>query len=996
VKATVRRAVICTLLSIAIPGAFADTEADVTAVVRRFHDAYTAGDIAAARALWSPSELGTFDAIVAREMRVQCMRPRHVEVTRVSQAPDGLVTAEVESEIVVWSSLPNAVPSIDSAVRKIELRRENEQWRIARWRTREEELVEHVKALSSPALLREATSKLRTPRLAMQLSRYAVQLINQRRFDEAELLIATAEAIAREHADDAAFADAMSVRGVLRRVVANADPAEALAIAEESVALAERSGSPDVLGRTLQRFGRAKQVATGIAVAEPFQRVLDLADHMTDVTTLGHAASQLARHHDDRGERRVSLRLALVAAKYATESGDAAATYSATMNLAGAYLWQGDPRTAIGYFERGLKMAKEAGWTAFAADVLAHIARCYLAMDDVAAGARAIDEGFCLAASGRDSVASQAMRELYVVRADNWLASGLFDRATADVQAAIAETEATHPHVLSGLWAFYARIPFEQKRYGEALEYTTISEDLAGPQPQSLSRAQIARRVGRIDEAETALTALIDDVDRLRAIGIGGAQQRDVYVSSRAEIYDELADLLVDRDRARDAVQVTERRRARVLLESVLDDNRGAADHAERLPLERKVEQLNSAMLAADGARREQLRIELASARKELDQLSASTSKDPRIESRRQLPPLETLGLPADMVLIEFLATRQRTIAFTITFADGGVQYRATPIPVDRKTLRLRVGQLRNALEHRDLRYDQFARNLYNLLLAPLGERVARAKSIGIIPDDVLWNVPFHALQGPDGRYLAEKQSIFYAPSLHMLALTAAPRTQARRPVELLAFANPVIGADTAAAYRSVYRDAELGSLPDTETEVRALQRIYGPGRSRVYIGADARESVLKSEASRSRILHIATHGIVDEAAPMYSSVVLAKAPEDAEDGLLEAREIAAMRLDADLAVLSACDTARGRIGPGEGVVGLSWSLLAAGVPRSVVSQWKAESASTSELMIEFHRQLVAGQPAADALRAAQRKLMHDRRRAHPFYWAPFVVVGGR
>jgi CHAT domain-containing protein len=126
----------------------------------------------------------------------------------------------------------------------------------------------------------------------------------------------------------------------------------------------------------------------------------------------------------------------------------------------------------------------------------------------------------------------------------------------------------------------------------------------------------------------------------------------------------------------------------------------------------------------------------------------------------------------------------------------------------------------------------------------------------------------------------------------------------------------------------------------------------------------------------------------------MYSHVVLAQSGDQKEDGLLEAWEIMQMDLQADLAVLSACETARGRIGAGEGVIGLSWALFVAGCPTTVVSQWKVESSSTTELMLAFHRNLQLGANKSEALRQAALKLMNDKRYNHPFYWAGFIVVG--
>jgi CHAT domain-containing protein len=182
--------------------------------------------------------------------------------------------------------------------------------------------------------------------------------------------------------------------------------------------------------------------------------------------------------------------------------------------------------------------------------------------------------------------------------------------------------------------------------------------------------------------------------------------------------------------------------------------------------------------------------------------------------------------------------------------------------------------------------------------------------------------------------------------------------------------------------------------LPEAEQEVKALGQLYGPAHSKVYVGAEAREDRAKTEALRAQVLHFATHGVLNNAAPLYSHLVLTSGAKS-EDGLLEAWELMQMDLQAELAVLSACETARGRYGAGEGMIGLTWALFVAGVPSTLVSQWKVESAATRELMIAFHRQLrTAPMTKAAALRQAALSLLRQPATSHPFYWAGFVLVG--
>jgi CHAT domain-containing protein len=129
----------------------------------------------------------------------------------------------------------------------------------------------------------------------------------------------------------------------------------------------------------------------------------------------------------------------------------------------------------------------------------------------------------------------------------------------------------------------------------------------------------------------------------------------------------------------------------------------------------------------------------------------------------------------------------------------------------------------------------------------------------------------------------------------------------------------------------------------------------------------------------------------------MYSHLVFSQSETNSdEDGMLEAWEMKDLDLKAEIVVLSACETARGRVSNGEGVIGMSWALFIAGAPTTVASQWKVESSSTTELMLEFHRQLLAGKniSKAEALRRASLKLLNNPQYKHPSYWAAFVIVG--
>ncbi|HEU4887740.1 MAG TPA: CHAT domain-containing protein, partial [Thermoanaerobaculia bacterium] len=284
------------------------------------------------------------------------------------------------------------------------------------------------------------------------------------------------------------------------------------------------------------------------------------------------------------------------------------------------------------------------------------------------------------------------------------------------------------------------------------------------------------------------------------------------------------------------------------------------------------------------------------------------------------------------------------------------------------------------------------ARSLHQTLIVPIADLLAKRRSWILIPDGPLWNLPFQALVDSRGTYVAEQAAIVYAPSTAAwLQMSGTPQTASaggRR--ELLAFGNPT----TPSAAGVEGARGTLGPLPEAETEVKSAARFYG-AESAVYVRGEATEERFKAEAPRYRVLHVAGHGVLNDTSPMHSYLLLASGDQKKEDGYLEAGELMQMDLGADLVVLSACDTARGKYAAGEGIIGFSWALFAARCRTQVVSQWKVDSAATSVLMRNFHRNVRSDRTkAASALQKTIVSMLRTKQYRHPFYWAGFVVLG--
>jgi CHAT domain-containing protein len=225
-------------------------------------------------------------------------------------------------------------------------------------------------------------------------------------------------------------------------------------------------------------------------------------------------------------------------------------------------------------------------------------------------------------------------------------------------------------------------------------------------------------------------------------------------------------------------------------------------------------------------------------------------------------------------------------------------------------------------------------------------------------------------------------------------------RTHAEK--RLLAVGNPEFGSvratngrvtDTkfATKQRQGFPDSMIVDLPFTGEEVRAIGSLIEG--SQELQGSEATVERFKSEASRYQILHIATHYFIDDRQPLFSKLLLTPSTSDQPASYFQTFELYQMHLNADLTVLSACNTALGLLQRGEGLSGITQAVMAAGSPSLVVSLWSVDDKSTSILMKYFYQELVSGKTKADALRGAKLHLIDDGY-GDPLYWAGFILMG--
>lgn len=619
-----------------------------------------------------------------------------------------------------------------------------------------------------------------------------------------------------------------------------------------------------------------------------------------------------------------------------------------------------------------------------------------------------------------------------------------YRRALAVFQEAGEELSAAH--VLANLGELHlARrdAPRARHHLAAALPLLRRAGDRHGESHALVLAARVERLADRPEAARRPLEEALALVEELRAAAASPAL-RAGYLASRHEYYGELVDLLMELEErspgaghAAAAFTAAERARARSLLDVL------AAEPATEAPAPPGVAgQLRSlearlAALAAPASR-------LAAGRGGDGDLPGAAWEEVRrllLERERlrttlpggRRPAAEPLALAevqsllgaADLLLAYSLGESR---SFLWVVSAGSLASHELPprseIEAQARGLHALLSASRRPGPRR--RAELAAAELSRMILAPAARDLAglhpRPGRLVVVPDGALHYVPFAALPAPavagrpPGPPLVTAWEIVQEPSASVPAIVrrrAAGRPRAAGAVAVMA--DPVFGppdprlpgaaagaapvpADLERSARDIGIDA-FPRLPFTHREALAVARLAPPGQRHLTATGFAadRRAVLAGGLAGYRIVHLATHGLVNPRHPELSGLVLSLVDPDGRprDGFLRAHEIARLDLPADLVVLSACRTALGRELRGEGLLGLTHGLLDAGATRVVVSLWGVDDEGTAELMERFYRGVLVDELApARALRQAQLELLGEERWASPYHWAGFVLQG--
>jgi len=691
----------------------------------------------------------------------------------------------------------------------------------------------------------------------------------------------------------------------------------------------------------------------------------------------------------------------------------------------------GRPREAQQYFQRLAQLTAHEKDPYAEANARYNVARAFL--DGAAENPRERFRPQAIELARRALATADAAQHRGVQAKANWLLGLLLPKEQArrhlDACLAVADDPRDRSYCLNGLARHLA--DKDPRGASDAIrEALALAHEVEDPFAMAYAwreRMRVSWASGSHSRAIADSRAALEAIETLRDLQGGSSGQAGLFSSWTVD-YSWLSGRLLEAWSSGKSTadldgsfEVTERMRARTLLDALAAAQAAPVQPASLKPLQERLSQVHEEI--------SQVQRQLLDPDLPAPQRTAAQSGLERLELEEQdlrdriaeaSPALSALRAPAfatlaqvrsslapDEALLSFQIAPDRDVfgdfaggSWVVVSTRGGT--RVQRLSRDRIALRPAVEMFNGLFARRDGSEAGPAAGLYRELLAKaLGGLPQDIRRLVIVPDDILHQLPFAALrESAKAEPLIARYEIAVVPSA-TLWLHWRKQSRETAPAPLLALADPIAPgsgkglvpqAAVARERAAVFGDAiRLGSLPFARREGRSAVRQLG-GESLLRVGDAASEGFLKTaDLRRFGILHFATHAVLDDQNPERSGVLLTPAPAS-EDGLLQIREIVPLSLDGRIVVLSSCRSASGTVLRGEGVMGLARAFFQAGAHTVVASLWPLRDDDGAALFERFYHHLAQGQSVAAALRAAQLDRIADG--APGYAWAGLVVLG--
>jgi CHAT domain-containing protein/tetratricopeptide (TPR) repeat protein len=539
--------------------------------------------------------------------------------------------------------------------------------------------------------------------------------------------------------------------------------------------------------------------------------------------------------------------------------------------------------------------------------------------------------------------------------------------------------------------------------------------------------AKSNQEMGDDQKSLQSYQAAIDEIEKVRS-RTSSEESKSGFLARNLEVYEDLIALLIeldkkypDRNYDAQAYGYSERAKARALLDTLEEFRsgirKGLSEEQQRkeIVILQKVSTLQSQLWGeSDDAKQLEAKKKLQDAEMELDRFIVDLRlKNPEYTELKYPEPYDLKKAQKQIdvntaVLQYFVGERHSYI-----FAIDAKELQIAPLPPKaqlEKSVRKYLERISKpprtslAVDTNRLQreFEQQSQALFGQLIAPVQKTLAGKQNLLLILDDALHYVPFETILMDRDRLIIESFRIAYAPSITIWA-NLKVKSKEQNSKQFIAFGDPILPSDSSESHGSEgSRFSDLRRLRYAREEVEGIASLYPQNALKIYLGEDATESKFKvKEISDYKMIHFATHAMIDEEIPRRSIVILSADAKEGADGVLQMHEIWNLNLNAELVVLSACQTGLGKLVSGEGMISLMRAFFYAGAKNVVVSLWNVDDKSTADLMKSFYIHMKNGKSQSESLRQAKLDMIRTAKSGSgyaaykdPYYWAPFVLVG--
>jgi CHAT domain-containing protein/tetratricopeptide (TPR) repeat protein len=543
--------------------------------------------------------------------------------------------------------------------------------------------------------------------------------------------------------------------------------------------------------------------------------------------------------------------------------------------------------------------------------------------------------------------------------------------------------------ILADLYLEQGDLPHAKEYAARAAATTQANGDIWSVPDRLQALAEIETKQGEYSEADRTYDRAATFVDS--TIGnLSAVLDKTALIKASSELYSQHFCLIAQHfNNPAKALSIIEQVRGRVTTDLLLA---GSVTPQQARKQERAISQLQLKLTVARSPAEERtIRDQIFMAEQSRVVTPDVSILKARAHTLVGLDRVERSLNPSSLILEYVVAEPQ---SYCLVISPGSSHLVSLP---GREHINALVGAYLKAVKAKHPAHEE-GRQLYDLLLRPIIE-AAHSETLVIVPDGPLHLIPFEGFVDESGRYLVETHTVIYEPSATSFYLLTQERSQPRTFAHTL-LAVGGVPYDTnelkQASLTRGYDANELSNLPASKDEVLAAEKAIHDPTDTLLLGSKATESAFKhADLAQYRIIHLAVHGFASNVDPNRSALVLLSDPATGEDGFLQASEIVQLRLNADLVILSACDTGVGLIEGQEGIAALSRAFLLAGAKAVVSTLWSINDAYSLVVMTHFYDHLAAHEPAAEALTHAKRDTLREfGPTADPYYWAGFIFQG--